>query len=192
MPAGRLPDVCCPPEPVDLSWSGWSRGVSGPLAGQCGEREVTGGPGKWRVVGGVVARIHSHPWIAALGYREAGGEVEYNCGGSLVTSRHVITAAHCVTEQLSVVTLGEHNIKQDNDMASPESVTISKVTTHEEYNRKSQDNDIAVIRLARDLTFSRAIRPVCLPSTSDNLRGDKVGSGQGGLEFLSKTKIFSV
>merc|ERR1719150_1900189 len=22
--SGRLPDVCCPPEPVDLSWSGWS------------------------------------------------------------------------------------------------------------------------------------------------------------------------
>ena len=53
---------------------------------------------QFRVVGGVVARLHAHPWIAALGYSEDGGEVEYRCGGSLLTSRHVITAAHCLQQ----------------------------------------------------------------------------------------------
>ena len=143
------------------------------LPGECGVRIP--GVTQFRVVGGVVARLHAHPWIAALGYTEAGGEVEYRCGGSLLTSRHVITAAHCVTDQLTVVTLGEHNIRQDNDTASPETVNIANITTHGEYNRRNQNNDIAVITLERDITFNQGIRPVCLPSTSESLQGDKVG-----------------
>ena len=152
---------------------------------QPGELRVPGGRTVFqtRVVGGVVARLHSHPWIAALGYREEGGELEYKCGGSLVTSRHVITAAHCVNDQLEVVTLGEHDIRQDNDTASPETVNISQVTTHEEYDRRNQNNDIAIITLARDLTFSQGIRPVCLPSTSESLNGDRVRSGLAGVSL---------
>ena len=35
-------------------------------------------PAAWRVVGGVPAKLHTHPWIAALGYTSGpGGEVEY-------------------------------------------------------------------------------------------------------------------
>ena len=146
------------------------------LPAQCGVRIA--GVSQFRVVGGVVARLHSHPWIAALGYRESGGEVKYQCGGTLVTSRHVITAAHCVTDQLTVVTLGEHNIKEDNDKASPETLNIANITTHGEYNGRNQNNDIAVITLERDITFNQGIRPVCLPSTSHSLQGDKVRSGR--------------
>ena len=142
------------------------------LPAQCGVRIP--GVTQFRVVGGVAAKLHAHPWIAALGYRETGGEVEYKCGGTLVTSRHVITAAHCVTDQLAVVTLGEHNIRLDNDKASPETFNIANITTHGEYNGRNQDNDIAVITLERDVTFNKGIRPVCLPSTSRNLQGDKV------------------
>ena len=153
------------------------------LPPQCGVRVP--GSSQFRVVGGVPARLHAHPWIAALGYSEA-GQLEYKCGGTLLTSRHVLTAAHCVTAELTTVTLGEHNIKDDEDKAEPESFNISKVIKHEEYNRRTQDNDIAIIRLDREVEFNDGIRPVCLPSESENLREDKVTELQSSLTITSR------
>ena len=43
-------------------------------------------PQQWRVVGGVPAKLHTHPWIAALGYTSGPeGEVEHLCTHVLYT-----------------------------------------------------------------------------------------------------------
>lgn len=45
-----------------------------------------------RVVGGEVTKINEFPWIGGL---SKGGE--FLCGVTLITKKHVITAAHCVS-----------------------------------------------------------------------------------------------
>ena len=49
------------------------------LTSRCGVRPP--GSTQWRVVGGVAAKLHSHPWLAALGYRSK-DEVQCNIRGT--------------------------------------------------------------------------------------------------------------
>nr|XP_029534854.1 chymotrypsin-like elastase family member 3B [Oncorhynchus nerka] len=48
-----------------------------------------------RVVNGVDAKPHSWPWQISLQY-ERDGEWRHTCGGSLIATNWVMTAAHCI------------------------------------------------------------------------------------------------
>jgi len=60
-----------------------------------------------RIVSGRESSVGAWPWLAALGYLEPkSGDIFYLCGASLVTSKHLVTAAHCVRDDLVTVLLG--------------------------------------------------------------------------------------
>lgn len=66
---------------------------------QCGMSNATHS----RVVGGLPAQVNAWPWIALVGYRTAfDANPRFLCGGTLITQRHVVTAAHCIKESLWV------------------------------------------------------------------------------------------
>lgn len=44
-----------------------------------------------RIVGGRPTGVNRYPWVAKLMY-----ENHFHCGGSLINSDYVLTAAHCV------------------------------------------------------------------------------------------------
>lgn len=50
------------------------------------------------VVGGTDAAAKEFPHMSLLGYGSA-GNIQWNCGGSIISRRFVLTAAHCVTTQ---------------------------------------------------------------------------------------------
>lgn len=92
-------------------------------------------------------------------------------------------AAHCIagTEmvqsyfRLDSIRLGEHNISterdcQEIDCADPVvNIPIAEVIVHENYIASAHHDDIALIRLARPVKFTKYITPICLP-VSKNLR----------------------
>merc|ERR1712055_738227 len=110
------------------------------------------------------------------------------CGGTIVNKRFVITAAHCYNSMFTTmhVIVGEHNVCDGNPQGSPNEggklIKVKKMTLHPDYNSRTIDNDIAVLELAEDLTFTKKIKPACLPSseTKDYSGSASTVSGWGG------------
>ncbi|OXA58748.1 Proclotting enzyme [Folsomia candida] len=61
------------------------------------------------------------------------------------------------------IRLGEYDFSNTRIQSSPEDFEVLSITVHEEFNRYSYQNDIALLRLARSAYFNNKIRPICLP-----------------------------
>jgi enterokinase len=132
-----------------------------------------------KVVGGVEAKKGDWPWQVAMNYN--GG---FTCGGSVLNSEWIITAAHCVygrtTASLYSFDIGIH------DRLAPEvwavNRRVSKIIVHPSYNPTFWRNDIALMKLSAPITYSNYILPACIPSESASMAGKvSIATGWGTL-----------
>ncbi|XP_022914993.1 proclotting enzyme-like [Onthophagus taurus] len=124
-----------------------------------------------RIVGGHNADINAWPWMAALF-----NNGRQFCGGSLIDNIHILSAAHCVAHMSSwdvarlTVRLGDHNIHSNYEIQHVEK-RVKRVVRHRGFDSRTLYNDVAVLTMDSPVTFSKQIRPICLPTASDGTTG---------------------
>jgi trypsin len=97
-----------------------------------------------RIVGGAKTDIKQHPWQVALNVGMNGQE--YLCGGSIIAQRWVVTAAHCFGKAIAP---GHVRAKAGvtDYITTGVWLDVERVIVHEAYDAKTQQNDIALIKL---------------------------------------------
>ncbi|CAN7986334.1 unnamed protein product, partial [Ixodes hexagonus] len=132
-----------------------------------------------RIINGTEAAQGDWPWMAAL-YTE---KDKYRCGGTLISSEYVVTAAHCFPDMdigFLSVRLGSTNKtnftvdccrqpdpgdNHDNQEREPQvvCVEVEGLCTPTQNNCSFFMRDIAVLKLKTPVNFTDNIQPICLP-----------------------------
>uniref|UniRef100_A0A1I8P1B7 Peptidase S1 domain-containing protein n=2 Tax=Stomoxys calcitrans TaxID=35570 RepID=A0A1I8P1B7_STOCA len=166
----------------------------------CGQQEYSTG----RIVGGVESPNGQWPWMAAI-FLHGPKRTEFWCGGSLIGSKYILTAAHCTRDSRQkpfaarqfTVRLGDIDLSTDAEPSAPVTYAVKEVRAHERFSRIGFYNDIAILVLDKPVRKSKYVIPVCLPRAGrmppkDRLpgrRGTVVGWGTtyyGGKESTSQ------
>ncbi|XP_077305910.1 transmembrane protease serine 9-like [Lithobates pipiens] len=119
-----------------------------------------------RIVGGTESLVGEWPWQVAVKNTESDGS--YLCGGSLISPEWVMTAAHCIHKPIQVenyeVYLGMYRL----DSTIPHTVvaSVSNIIVNSNYIDSTSPGDIALIRLATPVSYTKYIKPICLPSST--------------------------
>ncbi|KAG9334584.1 hypothetical protein JZ751_007405 [Albula glossodonta] len=123
-----------------------------------------------KIVGGYECQKNSAPYQVSLnaGY--------HFCGGSLITSEWVVSAAHCYKYRVQV-RLGEHNIESQE--GTEQFINSAKVIKHPHYSSRNMDNDIMLIKLSQPATLNRYVQTVPLPTSCAGAGSQCLVSGWG-------------
>ncbi|XP_055643915.1 CLIP domain-containing serine protease B15-like [Toxorhynchites rutilus septentrionalis] len=138
----------------------------------CGVAEIT-----TRIIGGEITKLEEHPWAALLIYDIGKERIIYKCGGALLNSRFVLTAAHCIIDipqswKLQSIRFREFDAMSEenctvvnDDKVCRQDYGVEKVVVHPGYDKSriNKLHDIAIVKLTESVMFSKYTKPICLP-----------------------------
>ena len=140
------PPPSSPPNPaLALTWPGCRCGLANMLT---------------KIVGGQETLQHQFPWQVGLARPRTRTPF---CGGSLLSSQTVLTAAHCVRwreEGEVVVVAGDHDTQASDGEVRH---AVCEVRLHPAYSSLDNSHDLALLSLCQPVQWRMEVQPVCLP-----------------------------
>ncbi|XP_029709393.1 chymotrypsinogen A-like [Aedes albopictus] len=125
------------------------------------------------IVNGFSASKGRWPWHVAI-FHKNHPLTAYVCGGTLISTTHVLTAAHCVINPRTgyqlpsksmLIEAGAYDLNQD--FQGRQRHSIKAVYKMSNYSRTSPKYDIAILELDSEVELSQYVQPACVYSRND-------------------------
>ncbi|XP_062335825.1 serine protease 33 [Osmerus eperlanus] len=130
--------------------------LGGCIAQECGKAPLGN-----RIVGGIDAPDGAWPWQVDIHLGPSG----HVCGGTLIASNWVLSAAHCFPKISEIYSysfyVGRHKLNSYNQYESHHSAI--RVVVPPDYMDPQTGRDLALVQLAEPVTWSVRVQPICLP-----------------------------
>lgn len=143
----------------------------------------------YRILASNVAKRGHHPWQASIRVKGNRQSSSHECGATIITALHIITAAHCVTNYempYYLVRVGDHmtDTVEEHELDA----FIRRLHIHEDFEYGPiSDNDIAIVEIKHSLEFNEMVQPICLPSAGDSYSAGQLCTISGWGSILSGT-----
>lgn len=133
--------------------------------------------GSPRIVNGSNAAIGQFPYQVSL--RELPFKHHF-CGGSIITNRWILTAAHCMSNHATyeiIATVGSVELS-----GGGVEYEISEKRLHSEYVADQLGHDIALLRTVNVIVFNNLVRSIALPIEDTRAQVPAIISGWGRVD----------
>ncbi|XP_011358962.1 transmembrane protease serine 11B-like [Pteropus vampyrus] len=115
-----------------------------------------------RIVNGENTLAGAWPWQASMQWKG-----QHHCGASLISSRWLLSAAHCFNKKNNSE---DWTVNFGTVINKPyRTGKVQNVISHENYNRAGVHDDIALVQLAEEVSFTKYVRRICLPEAKMKL-----------------------
>ncbi|XP_074093822.1 trypsin-like [Cotesia typhae] len=146
-----------------------------------------------RIVNGEKATYGQFPFIASLQKRWT--MVQHFCGASIITDRWVLTAAHCVVREKTlvpqwgiVVVAGETNIYTYHSIHR-QIRNADQLVVNPRFDMRTLANDIALVSLQSPFVFTRSLQPIPLSKSTSSGGTNCTVAGWGHLGENNRSSV---
>ncbi|XP_046975643.1 phenoloxidase-activating factor 1-like [Vanessa cardui] len=145
----------------------------------------------FRIFGGTPAMPRQFPHMAVVGCHNSiftdDVDVIWVGGGSLISEKFILTAAHVLVENLhGRIRYAMMGTLNKTDTKSGILYNVIRIINHKAYQKGSKLHDIALLELNERVKFNEFIRPACLPVPERELEPGMSIAGWGETDDRGK------